>query len=112
MSLRYFHRWHILPGVKLNLARHTWSVTLGGEKMPHVTLSKHGIHTSIPLGIDGAYIKKQYKYPWHHRAKDEHKTKEKKERPKKQIPEQESNQESKQSSLLGEIATFLLTRKE
>ena len=46
MPLTFRKSFRILPGVRLNINRRSWSVTLGGRKGPRHTISSTGRRTT------------------------------------------------------------------
>lgn len=46
MPLTFRKSFRILPGVRLNINRRSWSVTLGGKGGPHFTASSTGRRTT------------------------------------------------------------------
>ena len=46
MPLTFRKSFRILPGVRLNINRRSWSVTLGGKGGPHYTRSSTGRRTT------------------------------------------------------------------
>ncbi|MFI6560378.1 DUF4236 domain-containing protein [Streptomyces sp. NPDC050534] len=46
MPLTFRKSFRILPGVRLNINRRSWSVTLGGRGGPHHTVSSTGRRTT------------------------------------------------------------------
>lgn len=46
MPITFRKSFRILPGVRLNINRRSWSVTLGGKKGPHYTASSTGRRTT------------------------------------------------------------------
>ncbi|WP_031510110.1 DUF4236 domain-containing protein [Streptomyces megasporus] len=46
MAVTFRKSIRILPGVRLNLARRSWSVTLGGGRGPRRTISSTGRRTT------------------------------------------------------------------
>ncbi|NUQ97527.1 MAG: DUF4236 domain-containing protein [Streptomyces sp.] len=55
MPITFRKSFRILPGVRININRRSWSVTLGGKNGPHYTRSSTGQRTTSwdlpgPLG--------------------------------------------------------------
>ncbi|MCX5158098.1 DUF4236 domain-containing protein [Streptomyces sp. NBC_00264] len=55
MPITFRKSFRILPGVRLNINRRSWSITLGGGHGPHHTISSTGRRTTSmdlpgPLG--------------------------------------------------------------
>ncbi|MFK0281094.1 DUF4236 domain-containing protein [Streptomyces sp. NPDC090499] len=46
MPLTFRKSFRILPGVRLNINRHSWSLTTGGRHGPHHTRSSTGRRTT------------------------------------------------------------------
>jgi Protein of unknown function (DUF4236) len=46
MPLTFRKSFRVLPGVKVNINRKSWSVTTGGKKGPHRTVSSDGRRTT------------------------------------------------------------------
>jgi hypothetical protein len=46
MPITFRKSFRILPGVRLNINRRSWSVTLGGRGGPHHTISSTGRRTT------------------------------------------------------------------
>lgn len=46
MPLTFRKSYRILPGVRLNINRRSWSITLGGKNTPHYTRSSTGRRTT------------------------------------------------------------------
>ena len=46
MPLTFRKSFRILPGVRLNINRRSWSITLGGSKGPRHTISSTGRRTT------------------------------------------------------------------
>ncbi|GAA1369737.1 DUF4236 domain-containing protein [Streptomyces beijiangensis] len=46
MAITFRKSFRILPGVRLNINRHSWSITTGGKHGPHHTSSSTGRRTS------------------------------------------------------------------
>lgn len=46
MPLTFRKSFRILPGVRLNINRRSWSITLGGKNGPHYTRSSTGRSTT------------------------------------------------------------------
>jgi len=46
MPLTFRKSFRILPGIRLNINRRSWSVTFGGKNTPHHTRSSTGRHTT------------------------------------------------------------------
>lgn len=46
MSITFRKSYRILPGVRLNISRRSWSITLGGRHGPRHTISSTGRRTS------------------------------------------------------------------
>ncbi|GGS24030.1 hypothetical protein GCM10010252_74020 [Streptomyces aureoverticillatus] len=56
MSITFRKSYRILPGVRLNISRRSWSITLGGKHGPRHTISSTGRRTSSmdlpgPFGV-------------------------------------------------------------
>jgi hypothetical protein len=54
MALHYRRSIKILPGVRLNLSNHGWSVTFGGRHGPHHTRSSDG-RSSTSVNLPGGF---------------------------------------------------------
>ncbi|NSC20527.1 DUF4236 domain-containing protein [Streptomyces albus subsp. chlorinus] len=54
MSLTFRKSIRVLPGVRLNLSRRSWSVTLGGRGGPRRTVGSTGRRTSS-LNLPGPF---------------------------------------------------------
>ncbi|MCZ2527544.1 DUF4236 domain-containing protein [Streptomyces sp. SCUT-3] len=54
MSLTFRKSIRILPGVRLNLNRRSWSVTLGGRRGPRRTISSTG-HRTTSVDLPGPF---------------------------------------------------------
>ncbi|MFI2641075.1 DUF4236 domain-containing protein [Streptomyces sp. NPDC018610] len=46
MPLTFRKSFRILPGVRLNINKHSWSLTTGGKRGPRHTHSSTGRHTT------------------------------------------------------------------
>jgi hypothetical protein len=46
MPLTFRKSFRIFPGVRLNINRRSWSITLGGKNTPHYTHSSTGRRTT------------------------------------------------------------------
>lgn len=46
MPITFRKSFRILPGVRININRRSWSVTLGGKSGPHYTASSTGRRTT------------------------------------------------------------------
>lgn len=46
MPITFRKSFRILPGVRININRRSWSVTLGGKNGPHYTRSSTGRRTT------------------------------------------------------------------
>lgn len=46
MSITFRKPFRIFPGVRLNINRRSWSITLGGDHGPHHTISSTGRRTT------------------------------------------------------------------
>lgn len=54
MPLTFHKSIRILPGVRLNLNRRSWSITLGGNNGPHYTRSSSG-RTTTSWNLPGPF---------------------------------------------------------
>lgn len=46
MPITFRKSIRVLPGVRLNIGLHSWSITLGGKNTPHYTRSSTGRRTT------------------------------------------------------------------
>ena len=97
MSVRFFHRKKILPGVTVNIAKGGLSLTVGVRHMPQFTVSRKRLQYTIPLGVKGAYITRSFSLS----------TSNKRHKPQQHKPEQEEQS----LSLLSELFLLLVKGK-
>jgi hypothetical protein len=62
MSLRFFRRLHLMPGLTVNLSKGLPSLSLG-VRGAHVTLSSTGIRKTVGLPGTGLFVTS--KQGWH-----------------------------------------------
>jgi len=46
MPITFRKSFRVLPGVRVNIGLHSWSITLGGKNTPHYTRSSTGRRTT------------------------------------------------------------------
>lgn len=54
MPITFRKSFRILPGVRLNINRRSWSITLGGKNTPHYTRSSTGRDT-VSQNLPGGF---------------------------------------------------------
>lgn len=54
MPLTFRKSFRILPGVRLNINRRSWSITVGGRHTPHYTRSSTGRDT-VSANLPGGF---------------------------------------------------------
>ncbi|GGV45879.1 DUF4236 domain-containing protein [Streptomyces spectabilis] len=54
MGITYRRSWRIFPGVRLNINRRSWSITFGGRRGPHYTISSTGRRTAS-MNLPGGF---------------------------------------------------------
>lgn len=54
MPITFRKSFRVLPGVRVNINRRSWSVTLGGKNTPHITRSSTGRNT-YSMNLPGGF---------------------------------------------------------
>lgn len=54
MPLTFRKSFRILPGIRLNINRRSWSITVGGKNSPHITRSSTG-RTTASMNLPGGF---------------------------------------------------------